>query len=278
MTMEGHTDEPPAYRQTPRRHRILGAGRFRHEHRYVLQDKSGRDWVSFRIKSRAADPKNTPLFFEGDTIRGEVQLDLAKAKTLKGLTITVRALPATVVPSSQVRWRACLTPCPKGSRGDDGCGPGRGTVLGYYRARVDACIDERRQSCRAAQVPVFHHAPARRHDRARTQGSTKVLLAPAYILGARKSRIHRLQTILDCAPRQATGEQAVRFPPSLFFQQRVMSIALSSMCCPPRHLCSLLSVDRDFVRTGCQRTLDSSRALWRNRHLLYAHSPMWKVG
>ncbi|KAF8485983.1 hypothetical protein DFH94DRAFT_162838 [Russula ochroleuca] len=91
MTMEGHTDEPPAYRQTPRRHRILGAGRFRHEHRYVLQDKSGRDWVSFRIKSRAADPKNTPLFFEGDTIRGEVQLDLAKAKTLKGLTITVRA-------------------------------------------------------------------------------------------------------------------------------------------------------------------------------------------
>ncbi|KAH9986499.1 hypothetical protein BJV77DRAFT_1080464 [Russula vinacea] len=47
--------------------------------------------VSFRVKSRAADPKNTPLFFEGDTITGEVQLDLAKAKTLKGLTITVRA-------------------------------------------------------------------------------------------------------------------------------------------------------------------------------------------
>jgi hypothetical protein len=89
IVMEGHTDEPPAYSPTPRRHRI-GAGRFRHEHRYVLEDKSGRNWVSFKVKSRAADPKNTPLFFEGDTIAGEVQLDLAKAKTLKGLTITVR--------------------------------------------------------------------------------------------------------------------------------------------------------------------------------------------
>jgi hypothetical protein len=37
------------------------------------------------------DPKHAPLFFEGDTIKGEVQLDFAKAQTLKGLTITVRA-------------------------------------------------------------------------------------------------------------------------------------------------------------------------------------------
>ena len=93
--MEDHTDQPPpAYRSTPTRPRTLagaGANTFRHEHRYALQDKSGSDWISFKVKSRAADPKHTPLFFEGDIIKGEVQLDLAKAETLKGLTITVCA-------------------------------------------------------------------------------------------------------------------------------------------------------------------------------------------
>jgi hypothetical protein len=87
--MESHTDEPPAYTSTPNRR--TGAGSFRQEHRYKLQDKSGHDWVAFKVRSRAVDPKHAPLFFEGDTIKGEVQLDFAKAQTLKGLTITVRA-------------------------------------------------------------------------------------------------------------------------------------------------------------------------------------------
>jgi hypothetical protein len=87
--MEDHTAQPPpAYSSTPRRPRT-GACNFRHEHRYALQRKSGSDWVSFKVKSRAADPKHTPLFFDGDIIKGEVRLDLAKAETLKGLTITV---------------------------------------------------------------------------------------------------------------------------------------------------------------------------------------------
>jgi hypothetical protein len=47
--------------------------------------------IPFEVESRAADPKHTPLFFEGDIIKGELQLDLPKAETLKGLTITVCA-------------------------------------------------------------------------------------------------------------------------------------------------------------------------------------------
>lgn len=85
LIMEGRNDEPPAYTPMPRR---LRTG-FRHEHRYMLQDKSGRDWVAFKVRSRAVDPKHKPLFFEGDTIKGEVLLDFAQAQTLKGLTITV---------------------------------------------------------------------------------------------------------------------------------------------------------------------------------------------
>jgi hypothetical protein len=89
--MEYYTDQPPpAYSPTPTPHRT-GASNFRREHRYALQDKSGSNWVSFKIKSRAADPKHTPLVFEGDIIEGEVQLDLAKAETLQGLTIAVCA-------------------------------------------------------------------------------------------------------------------------------------------------------------------------------------------
>ena len=60
------------------------------EHRYALRDKNGRDWLSFRVQSRAANPEHMPLFLEGDTIKGEVCLDLTKPETLKGLTITVR--------------------------------------------------------------------------------------------------------------------------------------------------------------------------------------------
>lgn len=89
--MEDHFDQPPpAYCLTPTRPQT-GASNFRNEHRYALQDKTGNDWVSLKVKSRAADPKNTPLFSGGDIIKGEVQLDLPKAETLKGLTITVCA-------------------------------------------------------------------------------------------------------------------------------------------------------------------------------------------
>lgn len=87
IVMEDYTDQPPpAYTPTATR-----TSNFRHEHRYALQDKSGSDWVSFKVKSRAADPKHTPLVFGGDIIKGEVQLNLAKAETLKDLTITVCA-------------------------------------------------------------------------------------------------------------------------------------------------------------------------------------------
>ena len=70
----------------------------------------------------------------------------------------------------------------KGSRWDDGCRAGRGSFPGYNGACVDSCIGERRQARRAAQVPIFYHPPARRHDRARPPGGTEELLASAYVL------------------------------------------------------------------------------------------------
>ena len=83
-TMEGPAEELPIY--SPR----MGTTGNLSEHRYTLRDKSGRERLSLHFKSRATNPNHTPLFLEGDTIRGEVRLDLAKAETLKGITITVR--------------------------------------------------------------------------------------------------------------------------------------------------------------------------------------------
>ncbi|KAH9168854.1 hypothetical protein EDB89DRAFT_2115250 [Lactarius sanguifluus] len=90
--MEDPAEELPTYSPNPGHPRAgASSGSLRSEHRYALQDKNGRDWLSFKVQSRAADSKHMPLFLEGDVIKGEVRLDLAKAETLKGLTITIRA-------------------------------------------------------------------------------------------------------------------------------------------------------------------------------------------
>ena len=89
-TMEGPAEELPIYSRNPGTR--TGTTGSLSEHRYALRDKNGRDRLSLHFKSRATNPKHTPLFLEGDTIRGEVRLDLVKAETLKGITITVRAV------------------------------------------------------------------------------------------------------------------------------------------------------------------------------------------
>jgi hypothetical protein len=106
-TMEDPTEELPNYSPSPE-HPRAGIRSLRREHRYALRDKNGRDWLSFQVKSRASNSKHTPLFLEGDTIRGEVRLDLIKAETVKGITISVsesryRIPVASVRPSQLTR-------------------------------------------------------------------------------------------------------------------------------------------------------------------------------
>jgi hypothetical protein len=89
--MEDYPEELPEYSPNPASQRVQTCtGSLNCEHRYALRDSRGHDWLSFVVKSRAADSKFIPVFLGGDTIKGEVQLDLGKTKTLKGLTVTVR--------------------------------------------------------------------------------------------------------------------------------------------------------------------------------------------
>jgi hypothetical protein len=168
--MGDHTEELPEYSPGPRPPLIrTGYVNSSQEHRFVLRDKSGREWLSFKMRSRAVDPKYMPMFFDGDVIKGLVLLDLAKPETLKGLTVTV-----CIHYSFPVISPACVVPVPnpntchflmKDSRGDD-CRRSRGgTLPKQNRAGLDASIGERKQSRRATHVPVLHLHPARHDDR-----------------------------------------------------------------------------------------------------------------
>ncbi|KAI0067293.1 hypothetical protein BV25DRAFT_1795158 [Artomyces pyxidatus] len=66
------------------------------QHTYSLRNNSGRIWLSLLFRSRAQDIKHMPLFFDRDTLTGEVHLDLDKAETLKGLTIGITAATTAV--------------------------------------------------------------------------------------------------------------------------------------------------------------------------------------
>lgn len=59
----------------------------RHEHVYSLERK-GKKWLNLFVKSRTASP-TPPLFLEGDTISGRVEVDVEKAEGAKAITIAV---------------------------------------------------------------------------------------------------------------------------------------------------------------------------------------------
>lgn len=73
-----------------------GSGLAREHHKF-LETGKGKKWLSMFVKSRATSAASLPVFFEGDTIFGRVELDLDKAESSKGVSITVSA---TCIPDS----------------------------------------------------------------------------------------------------------------------------------------------------------------------------------
>ncbi|TFK40190.1 hypothetical protein BDQ12DRAFT_772139 [Crucibulum laeve] len=60
------------------------------EHSKSLEN-DGRKWLSLYVKSRSGNSSTLPVFLEGDSISGRVEIDLQKAETIKGIVIEVRA-------------------------------------------------------------------------------------------------------------------------------------------------------------------------------------------
>ncbi|PPR02623.1 hypothetical protein CVT24_002194 [Panaeolus cyanescens] len=61
------------------------------EHQRSLETAKGRKWLSIFVKSRAGTPASLPVFFQGDVIAGRVEIDLDKAESSKGVTISIQA-------------------------------------------------------------------------------------------------------------------------------------------------------------------------------------------
>lgn len=78
--------EPPTY--TP------GAGqrarpRERSEHVYHLLNGADKPWLTLRVLSWAPTEKHSPVFIEGETINGLVEMNLEKAENVKQVVVYV---------------------------------------------------------------------------------------------------------------------------------------------------------------------------------------------
>ncbi|KAF9234229.1 hypothetical protein BU15DRAFT_90063 [Melanogaster broomeanus] len=58
---------------------------------YRSEDSKGHKWLTLTVKSRALQPASPPCFYQGDTVSGQVTLDVPKSEAIKGITIKVTA-------------------------------------------------------------------------------------------------------------------------------------------------------------------------------------------
>jgi len=88
---------------------------------YSLEDNKGVSWIWLKIKSRAKGAKQLPIFFQGDVIEGEVEVDFSKADGAKAVTIAAHGGVTTVGQDefqifdiTRELWDAKSSPKPKG--------------------------------------------------------------------------------------------------------------------------------------------------------------------
>lgn len=56
---------------------------------HQLEDSKGRPWIWLRVRSRAKEGKALPLFYDRDTVAGEVEVDFDKAGGAKTVVVSV---------------------------------------------------------------------------------------------------------------------------------------------------------------------------------------------
>ena len=71
-------------------------------HTYSLKDGRGRAWLILNVASRAPSPFCLPQLYEGEPVRGSVEVDLEKETQVKAVDIMV------CIPSLRASWQ-CLT-------------------------------------------------------------------------------------------------------------------------------------------------------------------------
>lgn len=59
------------------------------QHTLSLQDTKGFKWLTLQVNSRAPTPTSLPIIYEGDVISGQVDFDVLKSESIKGISIKV---------------------------------------------------------------------------------------------------------------------------------------------------------------------------------------------
>jgi hypothetical protein len=67
------------------------------EHRLELLNRNAHPWLVLKLSSNAATPTSRPLYFQGATVSGSVELSLPKEESLYGITVTLRGTLATTL-------------------------------------------------------------------------------------------------------------------------------------------------------------------------------------
>ncbi|VDB85711.1 unnamed protein product [Peniophora sp. CBMAI 1063] len=76
-------DELPGYTE-------FGTGTFKTEHEFYIRNNKAKPWLTLRLRSRATETKFLPVYCDGDSVTGEVVLDLESDEKTKGISFTLR--------------------------------------------------------------------------------------------------------------------------------------------------------------------------------------------
>ena len=59
------------------------------EHRYLLSDRSQKQWGVLTLASAAKSPRSTPIYYEGDAVRGTFEMEVDNADSIRSINILV---------------------------------------------------------------------------------------------------------------------------------------------------------------------------------------------
>lgn len=61
-----------------------------HKHLSSLFDRNGQPWMTLRLLSEAPMGNKYPVYYDGGTVRGSVQLNLESPQTIRSVVVEVR--------------------------------------------------------------------------------------------------------------------------------------------------------------------------------------------
>lgn len=115
------------------------------EHKFPME-RNGRVWLTLNVRSRAKSANTPPIYTEGDTVSGHVELKFDRPEKIKEITVTVRFATSDVA-------RLRRNPITDARRDNSGR-TGRNTVLECFTINL-VSRSQARQGWREARRKTY---------------------------------------------------------------------------------------------------------------------------